>query len=176
MLFPAAFQRWHRMFFFSLAVLMCILINLTFSPFSNLSPLPQSFRPVRRGDWHVVSTQQWVQDHRRYQSQAALSYEVRLVECCFYRGFSLGENVFVPGAALHCCVVEPVERRRVRELWHSCWWDVECPFWVGRSSSPIKAGPFLKFPLASLAILQGSAELYWWDCLCLNISPSTSIL
>lgn len=64
---------------FSLAVLICILINLTFSPFSNLSPLPQSFRPVRRGDWHVVSAQQWVQDHRRYQSQAALSHEVRLV-------------------------------------------------------------------------------------------------
>lgn len=26
------------------------------------------------------------------------------VECCFYRGFSLGENVFVPGAAQHCTV------------------------------------------------------------------------
>lgn len=79
-------------------------------------------------------------------------------------------------AALHCCVGEPVEGRRVRELWHSCWWDVECPFWVGRrSSSPVIAEPFLKFPSASLAILQGSAEFYWWDCLCLNISPNTSI-
>lgn len=71
-------KRASHVFFPPLAVLICILINLTLSPCSNLSPLPQSFRPVRRGDRHVVSAQQWVQDHRWYQSQAALSHEVRL--------------------------------------------------------------------------------------------------
>lgn len=129
-----------------------------FSASSNLPPLPQSVCPVRRGDWHVVSAQQGVQDHRRYQSHAALSHEVRPA----LRELHSGGMSPLPPRFLRACLSLVFGWRTTGTGKNSGivadrMWNV--PFGWEEAAAWSQTKHFFKISLRPLTILQGSFSL-----------------